>query len=60
VSNGPCLSSQRAYAKATSCNEVDSNYSFNSVGRPFYQCLVLNSTGSFKTYYQQYLRYFGG
>jgi hypothetical protein len=60
VSNGPCISSQKAYARATTCNEYDSNMTFNSVGKPFYQCLVTNSTGSYRTYYQQYLRFYGG
>ncbi len=60
VSNGPCITSQKAYAKATTCNEYDSNMTFNSVGKPFYQCLVNNSTGSYKSYYQQYLSFYGG
>lgn len=60
VSNGPCLSSQKAFAKATSCNEYDSNFTFNSVGKPFYQCLVNNSSGDYKKYYQQYLKHYGG
>jgi hypothetical protein len=60
VANGPCLSSQKPYTKATSCNEYDANFTFNSVGKPFYQCLVNNSTGDYKKTYQQYLSYFGG
>ena len=60
VSNGPCLSSQKAFAKATSCNEYDANLTFNSVGKPFYQCLVTNSTGDYKKNYQQYLKFYGG
>ena len=60
VSDGPCLSSQKAYAKATSCNEVDANYTFNYVGRPFYQCAVDNSSGDYRKTYQQYLTYYGG
>lgn len=60
ISNGPCAASQKAYSKATSCNEVGNDYSFNNTGKPFYQCLVTNSTGDFKAYYQQYLSYYGG
>jgi ABC-type glycerol-3-phosphate transport system substrate-binding protein len=60
VSNGPCLSSQKAYTKATSCNEVGADYSFNYVGRPYYQCLVNNSSGDYRKYYQQYLSFYGG
>jgi hypothetical protein len=60
VSNGPCITSQKAFAKATACNEYDANFTFNSTGRPFYQCLVNNSTGDYKANYQQYLRYYGG
>jgi hypothetical protein len=58
VSDGPCLDEQRAYAKATSCNIIDANYTFNSVGKPFYQCAVSNSTGDYQATYQQYLTYF--
>ena len=60
VSNGRCLSQEKGFAKATACNEFDSDFTFNSVGRPFFQCLVNNSTGNFKTYYQQSLTYYGG
>ena len=55
VSNGPCINEQKAYAKAMACNEVDADYSFNAVGRPFYQCLVDNSSGSYQDTYRQYL-----
>lgn len=62
VSNGPCIGSQRAFAKATSCNEVeqDGGSGFDYVGRPFYQCLVNNSSGQYVDYYRQYLDYYGG
>lgn len=56
VSNGPCITQQKAYAKAVGCNELDSNYSFNTVGKPFYQCLVNNTTNAdLKTTYQKQL-----
>ena len=58
VSNGPCLSEQKAYSNALACNEVGPDYSFNHVGKPYYQCLVSNSTGSYKSGYQQYLDYY--
>lgn len=58
VSNGPCLAEQQAYVKAMSCNEVGRDYSFNHVGKPFYQCLVSNSTGDYKSGYQKYLDYY--
>ena len=60
VSNGVCVAQQKAYAKAVSCNDYDADFTFKSVGRPFYQCAVDNSTGDFKATYQQYLTYFGG
>lgn len=62
VSDGPCISQQRAFAKATSCNEFreDGNSGFDHVGQPLYQCLVNNSSGSYRSYYQQYLSYYGG
>lgn len=56
VSNGPCVTQQKAFAKAVGCNELDANYSFNSVGKPFYQCLVNNTTNAdLKTTYQKQL-----
>ncbi|WP_219215714.1 hypothetical protein [Variovorax boronicumulans] len=59
VSNGPCITQQKAYMKATTCNEPDANYSFNTVGKPFYQCAVNNTTDAkLKTYYQQYLTFY--
>ena len=58
VSNGPCLAQQKAYTVAVSCNEVGSDFSFNHVGKPFYQCLVSNSSGRYKDGYQKYLDYF--
>ena len=58
ISDGPCSSQQKAYARTVACNEVDSNGTFNSVGRPFYQCLVNNSEGDQKKYYQQYLDFY--
>lgn len=60
VSNGPCISSEKAFTKASTCNEYDSDFTFNSVGRPFFQCLVNNSTGDFKSTYEQSLKYYGG
>ncbi|MBK8188200.1 MAG: hypothetical protein IPK77_13635 [Cellvibrio sp.] len=58
VSNGPCISQQKSYSRATSCNLVGDDYTFNYVGKPFYQCLVNNSSGDYKKYYQQYLTYY--
>ena len=59
VSTGPCASQQRAYARTVGCNEVDSDGTFNSVGRPFYQCLVNNTSDpDQKKYYQQYLDFY--
>lgn len=58
VNNGPCLSEQKAYATAMACNEVGADYSFNHVGKPFYQCLVSNSTGSYQSGYQKHLDYY--
>jgi hypothetical protein len=55
VSNGPCLSSQKAYTKATACNDVAN---FKSTGVNFYQCAVNNSSGRYVSYYQQYLTYY--
>lgn len=52
VSNGPCKSSQQNYAKVFSCNEVGS---FKSACTSYYTCCVNNSTGTYKTYYKQYL-----
>lgn len=58
VSNGPCVSQQKSYTRATSCNLVGNDYTFNHVGKPFYQCLVNNSTGDYRAYYQQYLDFY--
>ncbi len=58
VSNGPCLSQQKAYAQNVSCNLYDADFTFTSVGRPFYQCVVNNSTGAFKAQYQVELNRF--
>lgn len=60
VSNGPCVSQQRAFARATSCNIIDGTSSgFGSVSVPFYGCLVNNSSGPYQSYYRQYLNYYG-
>ena len=59
VSDGPCVSYQKAYTKATSCNEYDADYTFKSTGKPFYQCLVNNTTdSSAKKAYQQNLDFY--
>ncbi len=58
VNNGPCLAQHKAYATAMACNEVGSDYSFKHVGTPYYQCLVSNSSGSYKSAYEKYLTYF--
>lgn len=59
VSDGPCVSYQKAYSKATSCNEYDADYTFKSTAKPFYQCLVNNTTdSSAKKTYQQNLDFY--
>ena len=59
VSDGPCISSQKAFAKSVSCNEFDADYTFKSTGKPFYQCLVNNTTdSSAKKTYQQNLDFY--
>lgn len=61
VSNGPCIESQKAFSKATVCNQPGSGtIPYAYAGKPFYQCLVSNSTGDYKTYYQKYLTFYGG
>lgn len=52
VTVGPCQSSQENYAEVFGCNEVNS---FASACQSFYSCLVSNSTGEYKDYYEQNL-----
>jgi hypothetical protein len=52
VTNGPCKSSQENYAEVFGCNQVGS---FASACQSFYSCLVSNSTGDYRSYYQQNL-----
>lgn len=49
------MSQQRAYTVQVTCNNLDADFTVKSTARPFYQCAVNNSTGNFKSYYQQYL-----
>ena len=55
VADGPCITQQKAVVKATGCNEYGSDYTFKHVMKPYYACLVNNSSGSAKSTYQQYL-----
>lgn len=59
VSDGPCRSKQQVFAKAVSCNEYDADFTFKSKGKPFYQCLVDNTTdSSAKNTYQKNLDFY--
>lgn len=52
VTSGPCQSAQENYAYVFGCNEVGD---FASACESFYGCLVNNSTGDYRDYYQQNL-----
>lgn len=54
VTNGPCKSQQQNYAYAFSCNQVND---FASTCSSYYSCAVNNSTGEYRSYYQQHLNY---
>lgn len=54
VTDGPCLTSQKNYALNFGCNYVDN---FASACNSFYSCAVNNSSGDYRSYYQQYLDY---